>query len=96
MEKSRVRTRTNQSGGIQGGISNGENIIVRAAFKPTATILRDQATVDINGNEVILKPKGRHDPCVVPRAVPLVDSMINIVLVDHLLRQRAQKVTSLL
>ena len=96
IEKSRVRTRTNQSGGIQGGISNGENIIVRAAFKPTATILRDQSTVDINGNEVVLKPKGRHDPCVVPRAVPLVDSMINIVLVDHLLRQRAQKITNLL
>ena len=86
----RVRTRTNRSGGVQGGISNGEAIVVRAAFKPTATILRPQQTVDEAGNEVTLQPRGRHDPCVLPRAVPLVDAMFNLVLVDHLLRQRAQ------
>ena len=86
----RIRTRTNNSGGIQGGISNGENIIIRAAFKPTATIMSDQQTVDEQGNEVILKGRGRHDPCVLPRAVPIVEAMLALVLVDHLLRQRAQ------
>ena len=90
MEGERVRTRSNRSGGVQGGISNGEDIVLRAAFKPTATILRPQQTVDEAGNEVTLRPRGRHDPCVLPRAVPLVDAMINLVLVDHLLRQRAQ------
>ena len=90
MEGERVRTRSNRSGGVQGGISNGEDIVLRAAFKPTATILRPQQTVDETGNEVTLRPRGRHDPCVLPRAVPLVDAMINLVLVDHLLRQRAQ------
>ena len=90
MEGERVRTRSNRSGGVQGGISNGEAIVVRAAFKPTATILRPQQTVDESGNEVTLRPRGRHDPCVLPRAVPLVDAMINLVLVDHLLRQGAQ------
>ncbi len=90
MEQGRVRTRGNRSGGVQGGISNGEAIVVRAAFKPTATILRPQQTVDRDGNEVILHPRGRHDPCVLPRAVPLVDAMITLVLVDHLLRQRGQ------
>ena len=86
----RVRTRSNRSGGVQGGISNGEAIVVRAAFKPTATILRPQQTVDEAGNEITLKPRGRHDPCVLPRAVPLVDAMFNLVLADHLLRHRAQ------
>jgi chorismate synthase len=86
----RVRTRTNNSGGVQGGISNGENIVLRAAFKPTATIMRDQATVDDQGNEVVLQGRGRHDPCVLPRAVPVVEAMLALVLADHLLRQRGQ------
>jgi chorismate synthase len=84
-----VRTRTNYSGGVQGGISNGEDIIVRAAFKPTATIMLEQDTVDIRGRKVKLKGRGRHDPCVLPRAVPIVEAMVAIVLVDHALRQRA-------
>jgi len=86
----RIRTRINNSGGIQGGISNGENIIIRAAFKPTATIMRDQQTVDEHGNEVTLQGRGRHDPCVLPRAVPIVEAMLALVLVDHLLRHRGQ------
>jgi chorismate synthase len=86
----RVRTRTNRSGGIQGGISNGEDIVVRAAFKPTATIPREQDTVDTDGNATTIKARGRHDPCVLPRAVPMVEAMIALVLADHLLRQRAQ------
>jgi chorismate synthase len=86
----RVRTRTNHSGGIQGGISNGEDILIRAAFKPTATILRDQETIDADGNATTLKPRGRHDPCVLPRAVPIVEAMMALVLVDHYLRQRGQ------
>ena len=87
---SRIRTRTNRSGGIQGGISNGENIIVRAAFKPTATIVKAQETVDIDGNSIVLEGRGRHDPCVLPRAVPIVEAMMALVLVDHTLRQRSQ------
>ena len=90
MAGGRVRTRSNRSGGIQGGISNGEDIVVRAAFKPTATILREQETVDRAGNATVLQPRGRHDPCVLPRAVPVVDAMMALVLVDHALRQRAQ------
>ena len=86
----RVRTRTNRSGGIQGGISNGEEVFIRVAFKPTATILREQHTVDVNGNDTTLKPRGRHDPCVLPRAVPIVEAMMALVLCDHWLRQRAQ------
>ncbi len=86
----RIRTRTNRSGGIQGGISNGEDIIVRAAFKPTATILREQETVDDKGQPTTIKARGRHDPCVLPRAVPMVEAMIALVLADHLLRQRGQ------
>jgi len=86
----RVRTRTNRSGGIQGGISNGEDIVVRAAFKPTATILMPQETVDVEGKAVTLQARGRHDPCVLPRAVPVVEAMMALVLADHLLRQRAQ------
>ena len=89
-EGGRVRTRTNRSGGIQGGISNGENIIVRAAFKPTATIMKTQETVDIYGNPTELEGRGRHDPCVLPRAVPIVEAMMALVLVDHALRQRWQ------
>jgi len=86
----RVRTTTNRSGGVQGGISNGEDIVFRVAFKPTATISQAQDTVDRSGNKVTLEAKGRHDPCVLPRAVPMVEAMACLVLADHLLRQRAQ------
>ena len=89
-DSGRIRTRTNNSGGIQGGISNGENIVMRAAFKPTATIMREQETVDVFGNETTLRGRGRHDPCVLPRAVPIVESMMALVLADHVLRQRGQ------
>ena len=85
----RVRTRTNRSGGVQGGISNGEDVVLRVAFKPTATILREQETVDENGLETTIKARGRHDPCVLPRAVPMVEAMVCLVLADHWLRQRA-------
>lgn len=84
-----IATRTNRSGGIQGGISNGEPITIRAAFKPVATILQPQQTVNDRGEEVSLMPRGRHDPCVLPRAVPMVEAMVALVLVDHLLRQKA-------
>lgn len=86
----RIHTRTNRSGGVQGGISNGEAIHIRVAFKPTATILRDQATVNERGEAVTLKPRGRHDPCVLPRAVPIVEAMMRLVLFDHWLRHRGQ------
>ena len=89
-DEGRIRTRTNRSGGVQGGISNGENIVIRAAFKPTATILRPQETVDVEGNPTTLEGRGRHDPCVLPRAVPMVEAMMALVLMDHTLRQRAQ------
>jgi chorismate synthase len=85
-----VRTVTNRSGGVQGGISNGEEIIFRVAFKPTATILQLQATVDKAGAATELMGRGRHDPCVVPRAVPIVEAMAALVLLDHWLRQSAQ------
>ncbi|HEY6033161.1 MAG TPA: chorismate synthase [Kofleriaceae bacterium] len=85
----KIGTRTNHSGGIQGGISNGEPITLRIAFKPTATIMRPQDTVDRDGNATVLEPKGRHDPCVLPRAVPIVEAMFALVLADHMLRQRA-------
>ena len=86
----RVRTRSNRSGGVQGGISNGEEIVVRVAFKPTATILREQETVDESGHDTTIKARGRHDPCVLPRAVPIVEAMLALVLADHFLRQRGQ------
>ena len=86
----RIATSTNHSGGIQGGISNGQPIILRVGFKPTATILREQQTVDIDGEATTIKGRGRHDPCVLPRAVPIVEAMMALVLVDHLLRQRGQ------
>jgi chorismate synthase len=85
----KVRTATNRSGGIQGGISNGENIILRVAFKPVATIAQEQKTVDTAGRAARLRARGRHDPCVLPRAVPMVEAMAWLVLTDHLLRQRA-------
>ncbi|MFB8789157.1 MAG: chorismate synthase [Potamolinea sp.] len=89
-ETGAVRTVTNRSGGIQGGISNGENIIIRVAFKPTATIRKEQRTVTSAGEETMLAAKGRHDPCVLPRAVPMVEAMVALVLCDHLLRHQGQ------
>ncbi|NLB93549.1 MAG: chorismate synthase, partial [Bacteroidales bacterium] len=80
-----VRTKTNHSGGIQGGISNGEDIYFNVAFKPIATLLKEQDTVDKDNKEVVIKPKGRHDPCVLPRAVPIVEAMAALVLADHFL-----------
>ena len=85
----KVRTTTNHSGGVQGGISNGENIFFRVAFKPTSTIARAQKTVTATGEETTLAARGRHDPCVLPRAVPIVEAMAALVLCDHALRQRA-------
>jgi chorismate synthase len=85
-----IGTRTNRSGGIQGGISNGEPITLRIAFKPTATIMRPQDTVDQHGNAAVLQPKGRHDACVLPRAVPIVEAMMALVLADHALRHQAR------
>ena len=89
MREGRVRTRTNFSGGVQGGISNGEDIIFRVAFKPTATILRSQETVTTTGEPTELAARGRHDPCVVPRAVPIVEAMAALVICDHYLRHEA-------
>lgn len=86
----RIRTRTNRSGGVQGGISNGEPLLFRTAFKPTATIMREQDTVGPDGQPKRLKGRGRHDACVLPRAVPIVEAMSALVLVDHWLRHRAQ------
>ncbi len=88
-EQRQVRTRTNHSGGVQGGISNGEPIRLRIAFKPTATIGQEQQTVNTEREAVTLAARGRHDPCVLPRAVPMVEAMVALVLVDHYLRQRA-------
>ena len=85
-----IRTRTNNSGGTQGGISNGENIVFQVAFKPTATIGKPQQTVDMEGNEVTLEASGRHDPCVLVRAPAIVEAMAALVLTDHLLRHRAK------
>jgi len=90
MEQGKVRTTTNLSGGIQGGISNGEAIFFRVAFKPTATIFKPQQTVTTTGEATELQARGRHDPCVLPRAVPMVEAMAALVLVDHALRQRGQ------
>ena len=84
-ENGKVITTTNHSGGIQGGISNGQDIYFRVAFKPVATLLREQHTIDKDGKEVILKAKGRHDPCVLPRAVPVVEAMTACVILDHFL-----------
>lgn len=89
MREGQVRTTTNRSGGVQGGISNGEEIFFRVAFKPTSTIAREQKTVTASGEETTLAARGRHDPCVLPRAVPIVEAMAALVLCDHALRQRA-------
>lgn len=86
----KVRAVTNRSGGIQGGISNGETIYFRVAFKPVATIMHEQDTVDVKLRNTTLKGRGRHDPCVLPRAVPMVEAMTALVLVDHALRHKAQ------
>jgi chorismate synthase len=88
-EAGRVRTATNRSGGVQGGITNGEDIVFRVAFKPVATIAQKQQTVSVTGEAAELKARGRHDPCVLPRAVPMVEAMTRLVLADHWLRQRA-------
>ena len=85
-----LHTATNNSGGIQGGISNGESIVIRVAFKPTATIRKAQQTINARGEATTLEAKGRHDPCVLPRAVPMVEAMVALVLADHLLRQQGQ------
>ena len=92
MEGDRVRTRTNNSGGIQGGISNGEDVNMRLAFKPTATLMIEQQTVNDEHRDTTLRGKGRHDACVLPRAVPVVEAMAWIVLCDHVLRQRAVRI----
>lgn len=89
-EAGKLRTTTNRSGGVQGGISNGEPVVIRIAFKPTATIRKAQNTVDQTGEAKVLAGKGRHDPCVLPRAVPMVEAMVALVVCDHLLRDRAQ------
>jgi|JI8StandDraft_1071087.scaffolds.fasta_scaffold17181_4 chorismate synthase len=88
-ETGKVKTRTNNSGGIQGGISNGMDLVIRAAFKPTSTIKKEQKTVNDQNEETILKAKGRHDPCVLPRAVPIVEAVIHLVLIDAYFYQRA-------
>jgi chorismate synthase len=95
MREGKVRTATNRSGGVQGGISNGENILFRVAFKPTATIAREQKTVTAAKEETTLAARGRHDSCVLPRAVPMVEAMATLVLCDHVLRQRSISMQSL-
>ena len=91
-EQGKVRTRTNLSGGVQGGISNGEDIYFQVAFKPVATIMIDQESVNETGESVVVSGKGRHDPCVLPRAVPIVDAMSALVLVDFYLRAQTSKI----
>jgi len=90
-EDGRVRAKDNRSGGIQGGISNGENLRFAVAFKPVATIFKPQQTVTREGEAVTVEAKGRHDPCVLPRAVPMVEAMTSLVLIDHMLRQRSAR-----
>jgi chorismate synthase len=89
MDDRQVRTRSNRSGGVQGGITNGETIYFRVAFKPTATIMREQRTVSIHHEDTTITGRGRHDPCVLPRAVPMVEAMAALVLADHALRHQA-------
>ena len=90
-DQGRISTRTNHSGGIQGGISNGQDITFRVAFKPVATLLREQQTVDIHGQETLLKARGRHDPCVLPRAVPIVEAMTALTLLDYYLLNKTRR-----
>jgi chorismate synthase len=87
-----IRTKTNNSGGIQGGISNGEDIYFNVAFKPIATLLKEQNTIDRNENSITINPKGRHDPCVLPRAVPIVEAMAAMVLIDHYLLNKLNSI----
>jgi len=87
-----LRMKTNHSGGIQGGISNGEDIYMRVAFKPVATLLREQATIDTDGNATTFKAQGRHDPCVLPRAVPIVEAMAAMTVLDHYLMSKTVKI----
>jgi chorismate synthase len=91
MKQNTVATQTNFAGGVVGGISNGEDIYCRIAFKPVSTILKPQQTLDINNQEVVVEGTGRHDPCVLPRAVPVVDAMAALVLIDHYLRMQAYR-----
>lgn len=91
-DNGRISTRTNYSGGIQGGISNGQDIYFRVAFKAVSTLLREQTTVDRDGNETILKAKGRHDPCVLPRAVPIVEAMAAMTVLDHFLEAKSSSI----
>lgn len=91
MEDGKVRTKTNYSGGIQGGISNGQDIFFNVAFKPVATIMQDQQSIDKDGNEATVSGKGRHDPCVVPRAVPIVEAMSALVIADYYLIARTNR-----
>ena len=90
-EEGRITTASNHSGGIQGGISNGQDIYFRVAFKPVATILQEQETVDLEGNHTTLKARGRHDPCVLPRAVPIVEAMAAMVILDNWLASKTVK-----
>jgi chorismate synthase len=87
----KISTKTNYSGGIQGGISNGEDIYFNVAFKPVATIMIDQESIDKQGDKVTVSGKGRHDPCVVPRAVPIVEAMAAITIADFILRKKTNK-----
>ncbi|MEN7546777.1 chorismate synthase [Rapidithrix thailandica] len=95
-EDDQVKTKTNYSGGIQGGISNGEDIYFRVAFKPVATIMKDQQSIDAEGNEALVQGKGRHDPCVVPRAVPIVEAMAALVIADFYLRNQGSSLEKLI
>ncbi|MDP2235363.1 MAG: chorismate synthase [Bacteroidales bacterium] len=88
MEDGKIRTLTNHSGGIQGGITNGEEVFLRVAFKPVATVMKDQETIDKSGNAMVMKGKGRHDVCVLPRAVVIVEAMAAMVAMDHFLRHK--------
>jgi chorismate synthase len=90
-EEGKIKTRTNYSGGIQGGISNGADIYFNVAFKPVATLMRDQDSINEKGETVTVSGKGRHDPCVVPRAVPIVEGMAALVLADFYLRNATSK-----
>lgn len=90
-ENGRITTKTNNSGGIQGGISNGNDIYFRVAFKPVVTLLKPQNTIDKNGDSTVIEAKGRHDPCVLPRAVPIVEAMAAMVILDHILLSKATK-----
>jgi len=94
-QEGKIQTLTNHSGGIQGGISNGEDIYFRVAFKPVATLMQDQASVNTAGEAVTVSGKGRHDPCVVPRAVPIVEAMAALVIADFLLLSKSNKLEAL-